>query len=147
MIWRKWARSISNSVLASGVRSRTRLRRPESIFTSPLNSPRLSKRRRDSPTAETASSSRLPLKDHEDAAMRVSLLHHNFAGLRSAFAPKRSQPRNLRVVQLGEHEVSGIGSVGHNEPRAASFYFKRRLGGAGAPLSQGFAEITLNRGM
>ena len=127
MICRKWTRSISNSVLG--------FRRPQPHHAAPArkhvhfavefsatqHAQARFARRRNREQFQAAA------QDHEDAVMRVSLFHHNFAGLRLQFAPKRSQPRNLRVVQLREHEISGIRSVGHNEPRAAAFILSGSL--------------------
>ena len=51
----------------------------------------------------------LPLQDHEDAVMRIALIHDHGACLYFPLLAKCGQARDLRVIQAGEHRIGSSG--------------------------------------
>ena len=77
MMRRRFARLISSSVPASRARMRTRVRRPESTFTSPVNSPRAENAKGRPIACGNIPDFEAALQDDEDAVMRIALIHNH----------------------------------------------------------------------
>jgi len=113
MMWRTFSLPISSNTLVSCARTRTKLRRPESWLTSPVNIPRFEDAKgiflivRDTDDFDAAS------QHDKDAVASVSAVENHFIFWHPPLCAEWRKACNLRIIQFREHRVDLVGGLGH----------------------------------